>query len=108
MIFYRAYHEEDENSTHCPEHKRNSGLENETGTNKSLITFSIFVTKQSHKRKEATEKEIAVEKAEKELHIGFFIVQILNMTQRSLGFKRSFIIRQEQSDRKGNERRVKI
>lgn len=105
MIFYRAYHEEDENSTHCPEHKRNSGLENETGTNKSLITFSIFVTKQSHKRKEATEKEIAVEK---ELHIGFFIVQILNMTQRSLGFKRSFIIRQEKSDRKGNERRVKI
>lgn len=34
------------------------------------------------KRKEVTEKEISIEKAEKELHISFFIVQISNMTEK--------------------------
>lgn len=45
FIFYRAYDKEDENSKYYREHKRNSDLEREKGTNKSLTTFSIFVTK---------------------------------------------------------------
>lgn len=63
MISYIAYHIEDENSTYYAEHNKNSDLRRETGTNKSLTTFYIFVTKQSYKRKEVTEKEIAVENA---------------------------------------------
>lgn len=55
-----------------------------------------------------TEKEIAIEKAEKELRIGFFIVQISNMIQKPdnfLQFRYKAIPQKEGGDGKGNYNR---